>query len=1129
MWGGIDYSSLEVALTEASVQPTRATRTAVYVLARNSGEGADRSSGAGDYLLSATERANLELIGRTYENVVVVLNVGGIVDTSFYSSINASTPGLGGGLALDSLFLMSQAGQESGHALVEVLSGATTPSGKLTDSWASAYWLYPASATFARADGDSLQENYTEGIYVGYRYFDSFHKALKPNNPDGAVNYPFGYGGSYTDFSIRTDSVTATAETVRVEATVTNTGTTYSGKEVVQVYVSAPQTGLDKPYQELAGFGKTANLAPGESQTLTITFPTAEMASYDEARAANVLEGGDYVIRVGNSSRSTAVGGIVEVPTTTIVEQLSNQETDESTANELTSDPANFYGYRAEAAQIAAAPRARVDFAGFTAPNNASPYAQTVTVPPSSEYHAIDGAVISTIEALVDPAQTDWEGSGLPYQPKQGETIKAVTPVPGATLYDVYRGNITLEQFVAGLTVTQLATMVEGGAGASPKQTLAAAGAAGYTTYAYQSLGVAGMVLADGPAGVRITQQVGGNATTPPTGYQYCTAWPIGTMLAQTWNQDLLERVGAAIGEEMVEYGVTLWLAPGMNIHRDPLGGRNFEYYSEDPLISGIIATATTKGVQSNPGVGVTVKHYAGNSQETDRNTSNDTINERALRELYLKGFEIVVKSTQPMAVMSSYNKINGTYVAGDFDMLTDILRGEWDFKGLVMTDWGGSRAGIVNCMYAGNDLIEPGDGAAAVINKTVKNPPTIDLFGLPAFTTSSWFGGQETYTWLAGNLSLNAGGGETITTTVDSSIIGVTPTSGSSVFDRTTWSQITTPLPPFTSVDEAYRKVTDLLNLAPNAGGLSDAQKGGITVTPTSQAPGGEVLEYTVTLKGDYTMPMRLGDLQRSAQKILTIVMQSADFAALATAQGVPGITVAPYSAQFTDLATYTASAAGAIVPKTATPAPAPSASTPPAVTGPPNQPAKPAAPATPTTPKGPAMDGVVSTVAVGGRVGSPVHASSNGWPTGTVLTYQWLRDGSPVAGATGESYTPTKDDRGKTLSVVVTGRLNGTSSTQTITIGTIAAGKIASARPKITGKRAMCKVLKVKRGSWTAGISVSYQWYRGAKAIKGATSATYKVKAADVGKSLRVKVTAKKAGFTSVARVSPRISIPA
>ncbi|MDR1295697.1 MAG: glycoside hydrolase family 3 C-terminal domain-containing protein, partial [Bifidobacteriaceae bacterium] len=417
MWGGIDYSALEIALTEASVQPTRATDHAVYVLARNSGEGSDRSSGAGDYLLSATERANLELIGRTYANVVVVLNVGGIVDTTFYKSINASTAGFGGGRALDSMILMSQAGQESGHALVDVLSGAVSPSGKLTDTWASAYWLYPASATFARGDGDSLQEDYTEGIYVGYRYFDSFHRSGKPNDPDGSVNYPFGYGASYTDFSVEVDSVTATAETVTVTSTVTNTGTTYPGQEVVQVYFSAPQTGLDKPYQELAGFGKTGTLAPGESQTLTITFPTTEMSSYDQARAAYVLEGGDYVIRVGNSSRATSVGGILQVPTTLVTEQLSTQETDQSLPNEMTSDPANFYSYPGEAAQIAAAPKVQVDFTGFTAPNNASPYVQSVAVDPSSAYHEVDGNLMSTIEALIDPAQTDWEGSGLPYQP----------------------------------------------------------------------------------------------------------------------------------------------------------------------------------------------------------------------------------------------------------------------------------------------------------------------------------------------------------------------------------------------------------------------------------------------------------------------------------------------------------------------------------------------------------------------------------------------------------------------------------------------------------------------------------------------------------------------------------------
>lgn len=418
----IDYASVEQQLTRTTVKPTAPTQDAIFVVARNSGEGSDRSSRAGDYELTDTELNNIQLIGQTYKRVSVVLNVGGIVDTSFYADINRAAKDPDGDRPVDALVLMSQLGQESGNALAEVLSGDVSPSGKLVDTWASKYSLYPASQTFANNDGNSLSEQYKEGIYVGYRYFDSFAKSLG----DNAVNYPFGYGLSYTDFQTDTTSVTTNGKTVTVKAKVTNVGTKASGREVVEVYFSAPSGSLDKPYQELAGFAKTDTLKPGQAQTVTITFNTADMSSYDTAKAANVLELGDYLIRVGNSSRNTHVVSTLRLGSDVITEQLSHQDNDATPEGELKAERSDFFGYATEADEIAAAPVTTLAATSVPQVNNASKIAQDVKVDASSPYYAIDKDLISSITAYLPQGQTDWEGTGATYQPKTGESLKEI-------------------------------------------------------------------------------------------------------------------------------------------------------------------------------------------------------------------------------------------------------------------------------------------------------------------------------------------------------------------------------------------------------------------------------------------------------------------------------------------------------------------------------------------------------------------------------------------------------------------------------------------------------------------------------------------------------------------------------
>ncbi|GFP77431.1 glycoside hydrolase family 3 C-terminal domain-containing protein [Clostridium fungisolvens] len=688
------FSYPEMQLTEDLVKSSSAnTDTAIYVISRNAGEGADRSKTTmagklsngttfevGDYELTAVEKSNLEMVGKNFKKVIVVLNVGGVIDTKFFKQIDG----------LDSLLLMGQAGQEAGDALFDVVTGAVTPSGKLTSTWAVNYSDYPASATFANNDKKIDKEVYNEGIYVGYRYFDTF--GITPK-------YEFGYGLSYTNFDINVKEVSADTERVTVKAEVKNTGSTYSGKEVVQVYYSAPDSvDSEKAYQELAGYAKTDELAPGESQVLKISYNTKDMAYYNEKQAAYILDAGDYVIRVGKSSRNTSIAGIVKLDKKTVTEQLSNQMKvpESESLVEWSKKGKTPYTYTGEASEKAKAPVLKLSSSDFPkALNNASQY---------------DSEVVSTYTTNSNAVKA-----------QSYEKIVQVKDKPGSTLLDVYNKKVTMEEFVAQMSLEELATLNCGsGWGVSNDNAPIVGsnsdtipGAAGETTRKYfDKYGIPSIILADGPGGIRIKQSYKAtnvNTEEQKTYYQYCTAWPVSVLRAQTWDKDLMYKVGTAFAAELKEMGITLVLGPSLNIHRDPLNGRNFEYYSEDPVISGLSAAAETQGIQSLPGVGACLKHYAANNQESNRNAVDTIVSERTLREIYLKGFEIAVKASQPMSIMTSYNKINGVPTADSYDLCTDLARGEWGFQGLIMTDWNGGSSTPSKSMHAGNDLIMPG------------------------------------------------------------------------------------------------------------------------------------------------------------------------------------------------------------------------------------------------------------------------------------------------------------------------------------------------------------------------------------------------------------------------------------
>ena len=762
MWGARWVNEHIYAELDGAVDQIKAaakeTDTAIYVIARNSGEGSDRSAAAGDYLLSADEEANLALLGETFENVIVVLNVGGIIDTKFFKEING----------LDSMLLMSQAGMTGGDAVVEVLNGTVNPSGKLTDTWPVNFDDNPSSAGFANQDGNNAQELYNDDIFVGYRYYDTFGVE---------VAYPFGYGGSYTDFTIRTDSVAADKDKVTVKATVKNVGSV-SGKEVVEVYFSAPEGKLDKPYQELAGYAKTDELAPGESQTLTISFDTIEMGSYDADLAAYVMEDGDYIIRVGNSSRNTHVAGKLAVAEDVITEQYSNlmvpvTENDKVAdsdkypeLNPMTTDGATPITYEGEEDEIAAAATIAVDFNGYDAPEviktseDVNVYVSDTT---ETEYLFAKNEDGATAEvSRVEKANANNSDYTISYN----EVVKKLDgDFSKNTLMDVYNGDITVEEFVSGLSLYEMANLVNGHSSDASVRGVAGA------TWKNNEKGFVPVNLSDGPAGIRITQSYNQNGTTY---YQFATAWPIGTLIAQTWDTEQIYAYGRGVGKEMEEFGIGSWLAPGMNIHRNALCGRNFEYYSEDPLVVGVTGTAATLGVQSNKGVGVTIKHYAVNSQETNRNSENNTISERALREIYLKGFEMVVKQAQPMAIMTSYNQNNGRPAANDYDLCTAFSRDEWGFQGMIMTDWGGGQGVPMYEMHAGNDLVCPGSGYNQII-KGFKSDPDWDGKGYVNMVTVEYQDQtgddfhnvtKDVPNW--GGYELDANGTETISTRVN-------------------------------------------------------------------------------------------------------------------------------------------------------------------------------------------------------------------------------------------------------------------------------------------------------------------------------------------------------------------------
>ncbi|MDE7218790.1 MAG: glycoside hydrolase family 3 C-terminal domain-containing protein, partial [Oscillospiraceae bacterium] len=566
------------------------TDACIYVVSRQAGEGGDRRMEPGDFLLTPEEKEAIRFCAACYEHFVLVINSGSALDMGFAERI----PGI------NAILYICQLGCEGGHAFADVISGAVSPSGKLADTWAKRYADIPFSQEYSYLNGDLKNEFYREGIYVGYRFFDSF--GVEPA-------YPFGFGLSYTDFSIRCRGIAAAEDGrhVTVRASVANTGETYTGKEVAQLYVSAPNGKLDKEYQSLAAFAKTEPLAPGASQELELTFDLADLASYREADAAYVLEPGQYILRLGNSSRSTAPVGVLALDEEVVVSRHTHICPLQQPLEELHA-PAHDFGVLPDGL-----PR--------------------LTIRPE----AFETAVYAY--------------GNQPPCPDDERVRRALRRLRTEEMADIVVG-----------------TGMFGG-----KNRFDLPGSVGNTTSRFWDRGLVNVALCDGPAGLRIQRRstAGKNGKVKPVDfpfamfdsvpgvvkkialgdpekepvlYQYATAFPVAAALAQSWNTDLLHSVGRAVYREMKEYGCTFWLAPAMNIHRNPLCGRNFEYFSEDPRLTGAMASALTRGVQQEEGYYVTIKHFACNNQEDNRTFVSSVVGERALREIYLRGFEQAVR-----------------------------------------------------------------------------------------------------------------------------------------------------------------------------------------------------------------------------------------------------------------------------------------------------------------------------------------------------------------------------------------------------------------------------------------------------------------------------------------------------
>ena len=624
-WAQEPWFQQEMPLEEELVSAAaKRNDAAIVVIGRTAGEDQDNADVPGSFRLTEEEERMLELVCRHFARSIVLLNVGNIIDMRWVEQYQPSA-----------VLYVWQGGQEGGLGVLDVLTGAVSPSGRLSDTIARGIADYPAAEHY----GDAVRNFYTEDIYVGYRYFETFAPET--------VLYPFGFGLSYTTFDKTLNSWDETVSGITAVVTVTNTGRV-PGKEVVQLYLGAPQGRLGKAARALAAFGKTRTLAPGECETLFLSCPWKALASYDDGgvtghRSAWVLEAGEYVFYLGGDVHHAEKVFSVTCPER-VVEQL---------------EEAN--------APVQAFERLRLG------KNGAKVY---------------EPVPLATIDQRTHRAEH------LPAScPCTGDS--------GLRLWDVADGKATMEAFLDQLTDAELCTLVRGEGMNSPRVTPGTAGAIGGVSDALQHYGLPAACCSDGPSGIRMDCGT------------IAFAMPNGTCLACTFNEELLEELYSMEGLELRKNHIDALLGPGINLHRHPLNGRNFEYFSEDPLLTGKMAAAQLRGL-NRWGVTGTIKHFACNNQEHQRRQVESVVSERAQRELYLRGFELAIREGGGCLVMTTYNPVNGYWTNSNYDLVTTILRKEWGFTGLVMSDWWadcndygqpGTQRNVAAMVRAQNDL----------------------------------------------------------------------------------------------------------------------------------------------------------------------------------------------------------------------------------------------------------------------------------------------------------------------------------------------------------------------------------------------------------------------------------------